>query len=97
MTTIPMTRTFTHLPNVNAPETSPGGYTITHRYQYQDDEYTNAGQYEESVEVEYWEGIPDVVEAMLNYPDSGGFTLSITILANDIAHETQEERPRCSN
>jgi hypothetical protein len=73
--------TFQELPHDNVPFTSPGGYTICHRYQYQDDEETNTGTYVQTTTVESWEDIPHVVENMLNYPESGGFTISITIEA----------------
>jgi hypothetical protein len=65
----------------NAPFTAPNGYRITHRFQYQDDDVTNSGQYVQSADVESWEDIGQVVETMLNYPDSAGFTLSIDIQA----------------
>lgn len=76
-------RTFTRQDGNDQTATDPGGYVITHVFQYQEDETRNVGQYTETEEVDGWEEIPTVVESMLNVPDSAGYTVSITIAAKN--------------
>jgi hypothetical protein len=54
-------------------------YRITHTYQMQEDEDTNIGQYTDVVETSSWEWITDVIDNMLRFPETGGFTVSIHV------------------